>query len=33
MADIDAEVSNVSGLLKNLASVRRTVAPTTHTTQ
>ena len=29
VADITVEVSHVSGLLKNLASVKRTVAPTT----
>ena len=32
VADITAEVSDVAGLLRNLAGVRRTVSPTTHAT-
>ena len=32
MADITADVSDLSGLLKNLESVWRTVAPKTHPT-
>ena len=32
VADITAEVSDVAGLLRNLAGVKRTVSPTTHAT-